>query len=62
MVLGFPAILLLASDHKDLLAGAKLGGPSREAEIGRGAAWFFVPDWSCELRYRLLPSDKTATA
>ena len=27
MVLGFPAVLLLASDHKDLLAGAKLAKP-----------------------------------
>jgi multimeric flavodoxin WrbA len=40
----------------------KAGGPSREVEIGRAAACFFVPDWPCELRYRLLPSDKTVTA
>ena len=40
----------------------KAGGPYREAEIGRAAACFFVPDWSCELRYRLLPSDKTVAA
>jgi len=40
----------------------KAGGPSREVEIGRAAASFFVPDWPCELRYRLLPSDKTVIA
>jgi hypothetical protein len=28
MVLGFPAVLLLAGDHKDLLAGAGLAKPS----------------------------------
>jgi hypothetical protein len=38
------------------------GGSSREAETGREAVWFFVPDWSCELNYRLLPSDKTVAA
>src|ERR1039458_5466722 len=32
----------------------KAGGPSREAEIGRAAACFFVPDWSCELRLAFL--------
>ena len=42
MVLGFPAVLLLASDHKDRLARAKLAKPGDrrggdvELAVGRG--------------------------
>jgi len=58
-----PVSVLTIDTLRQVAAGKaqrlETGGPSREVENGRALARFFVPDWSCELRYRLLPSDKT---
>jgi hypothetical protein len=65
-LLAMPVSVLTIDTLRQVAAGKaqrlETGGPSREAENGRALARFFVPDWSGELRYRLLPSDKTVAA